>query len=155
MAPWSTKLVLVGDGGVGKSTYAKAVLGHGFEPKYVPTLGVEGFPMWTQNTKKFTLWDTAGQEKFGGLRDGYYIGAEYVVVMFDLTNPLSFRNAEKWAAGVRAVVPDATIVLVGNKCDCKRKVSREAIDNRDWLVGAPYYEISVKSGVGLEVPLLV
>lgn len=22
---------------------------------------------------KFNVWDTAGQEKFGGLRDGYYI----------------------------------------------------------------------------------
>ena len=40
------------------------------------TLGVEVHPL-TFHTNFgpicFNVWDTAGQEKFGGLRDGYYI----------------------------------------------------------------------------------
>ena len=47
-----------------------------FEKKYVATLGVEVHPVSFQTNRgqiQFNVWDTAGQEKFGGLRDGYYI----------------------------------------------------------------------------------
>ena len=47
-----------------------------FEKKYVATLGVEVHPVMFQTNRgkiQFNVWDTAGQEKFGGLRDGYYI----------------------------------------------------------------------------------
>ena len=68
------KLVLVGDGGVGKTTFVKRHLTGEFEKKYIATLGVEVHPMpfFTSCGKVlFNVWDTAGQEKFGGLRDGY------------------------------------------------------------------------------------
>ena len=69
------KLVLVDDGGTGKTTFVKHHLTGEFE-KYVATLGVEVHPLVFHTNRgpiKFNVWDTAGQEKFGGLRDGYYI----------------------------------------------------------------------------------
>jgi len=66
--------VLVGDGGVGKTTFVKRHLTGDFEKKYIATLGVEVHPMIFYTTKgsiKFMVWDTAGQEKLSGLRDGY------------------------------------------------------------------------------------
>lgn len=68
------KLVLVGDGGVGKTTFVKRHLTGEFEKKYIATLGVEVHPMvfhTNHGAIKFNVWDTAGQEKLGGLRDGY------------------------------------------------------------------------------------
>lgn len=44
--------------------------------KILATLGVEVHPLFFNTNRgnvKFNVWDTAGQEKFGGLRDGYYI----------------------------------------------------------------------------------
>jgi len=70
------KCVLVGDGGTGKTTFVKRHLTGEFEKKYVATLGVEVHPLVFYTTRgviRFNVWDTAGQEKFGGLRDGYYI----------------------------------------------------------------------------------
>lgn len=70
------KCVLVGDGGTGKTTFVKRHLTGEFEKKYVATLGVEVHPLVFHTTRgviRFNVWDTAGQEKFGGLRDGYYI----------------------------------------------------------------------------------
>ena len=81
MAAPEFKLVLVGDGGVGKTTLVKRHLTGEFEKKYIPTLGVEVHPLkFTTNCGPlaFNVWDTAGQEKFGGLRDGYYIQGEDV-----------------------------------------------------------------------------
>jgi GTP-binding nuclear protein Ran len=55
------KLVLVGDGGVGKTTFVKRHLTGEFEKKYVATLGVEVLPLLFHTTRgllKFNVWDT-------------------------------------------------------------------------------------------------
>ena len=56
-----------------------------FEKKYVATLGVEVHPLVFHTNRgalKFNVWDTAGQEKFGGLRDGYYIQGTFFLGQF-------------------------------------------------------------------------
>lgn len=73
---------------------------------------------------KFNIWDTAGQEKLGGLREGYYIGANAAIIMFDVTSRITYKNVPKWYKDLTRIT-DVTIpiVLVGNKVDCKdRKV---------------------------------
>ena len=68
------KLVFVGDGGVGKTTFVKRHITGEFERRYIATVGVEVHPMifYTNHGPiRFNVWDTAGQEKLSGLRDGY------------------------------------------------------------------------------------
>ena len=77
-----------GKGGVGKTTFVKRHLTGEFEKRYVATLGVEVHPLVFHTSKGpicFNVWDTAGQEKFGGLRDGYYIQGQCAIIMFDVT----------------------------------------------------------------------
>jgi len=55
--------VLVGEGGVGKTTFVKRHLTGEFEKKYIATLGVEVHPMPFFTSKgliKFNVWDNAG-----------------------------------------------------------------------------------------------
>ena len=88
-----------------------------FEKKYIATLGVEVHPLgfstvcasphqklvgrgeyFGQNLGniQFDVWDTAGQEKFGGLRDGYYINGQCGIIMFDVTSRITYKNVPNW-----------------------------------------------------------
>ena len=93
------KLILVGDGGVGKTTFVKRHLTGEFEKRYVATLGVEVYPLrFYTNCGNicFNVWDTAGQEKFGGLRDGYYIQGQCAIIMFDVTSRITYKSVPNW-----------------------------------------------------------
>jgi len=151
------KLILVGDGGVGKTTFVKRHLTGEFEKKYVATLGVEVHPLdfHTNHGKiKFNVWDTAGQEKYGGLRDGYYIQGECAIIMFDVTSRITYKHVPNWHRDLVRVCDVIPIVLVGNKVDIKeRKVkAKQVLFHRK--KNLPYYDISAKSNYHFEKPFL-
>lgn len=62
------------------------------------TLWTESHAGFIQNFGKiqFDVWDTAGQEKFGGLRDGYYINGQCGIIMFDVTSRITYKNVPNW-----------------------------------------------------------
>eukprot|EP01023_Acetabularia_acetabulum_P038918 TRINITY_DN372_c0_g1_i1.p2 TRINITY_DN372_c0_g1~~TRINITY_DN372_c0_g1_i1.p2 ORF type:complete len:219 (+),score=41.49 TRINITY_DN372_c0_g1_i1:174-830(+) len=153
----SFKLVLVGDGGTGKTTFVKRHLTGEFEKKYEPTMGVEVHPLDFNTNRgkiRFQCWDTAGQEKFGGLRDGYYIHALCAIIMFDVTSRMTYKNVPTWHRDLQRVCENIPIVLVGNKCDQKnRQVKpKQVIFHRK--KNLQYYEISAKSNYNYEKPFL-
>lgn len=67
----------------------------------------------------FNVWDTAGQEKFGGLRDGYYIQGQCGIIMFDVTSKITYKNVPNWFRDLERVCEGIPIVLCGNKVDVK------------------------------------
>ncbi|CAL6327105.1 unnamed protein product [Bathycoccus prasinos] len=139
------KLVLVGDGGTGKTTFVKRHLTGEFEKKYLPTVGVAVHPL-DFNTNcgpiRFDCWDTAGQEKFGGLRDGYYIHGQCAIIMFDVTSRTTYKNVPTWHRDITRVCEDIPIVLCGNKVDVRNRQNLQ------------YYELSAKSNYNFEKPFL-
>jgi len=151
------KLILVGDGGVGKTTFVKRHLTGEFEKKYVATLGVEVHPLGFHTNYGpivFNVWDTAGQEKFGGLRDGYYIQGQCAIIMFDVTSRMTYKNVPNWHRDLVRVCENIPIVLVGNKVDVKdRKVKAKAITFHR-KKNLQYYDISAKSNYNFEKPFL-
>ncbi|KAF3145274.1 GTP-binding nuclear protein gsp1/Ran [Orbilia oligospora] len=159
------KLVLVGDGGTGKTTFVKRHLTGEFEKKYIATLGVEVHPLgkfppspsgFSTNFGQiqFDVWDTAGQEKFGGLRDGYYINGQCGIIMFDVTSRITYKNVPNWHRDLVRVCENIPIVLCGNKVDVKeRKVKAKTITFHR-KKNLQYYDISAKSNYNFEKPFL-
>ena len=98
---------------------------------YVATLGVEVHPLVFYTNRgpiRFNVWDTAGQEKFGGLRDGYYIQGQCAIIMFDVTARVTYKNVPNWHRDLVRVCENIPIVLCGNKVDIKdRKVKAKSI----------------------------
>ena len=150
MSQQSFKVVLVGEGGVGKTTFMTLLLTGVFEKKYVATLGVEVHPIvqeFANYTRTFNVWDTAGQEKFGGLQEGYYIGADIGILMVDMTSRLTYKSIPQWINKLRQTVPNIPIVLVANKVDvADLKVSAGEILHIAQAYGLHLVNISCKSG---------
>jgi len=151
------KVLLVGDGGVGKTTFVKRHKTGEFEKKYIATMGVEVHPL-SFNTNlgqvTFNCWDTAGQEKFGGLRDGYYIGGQAAIIMFDCTSRVSYKSIPHWHKDLMRVCGQIPVVLCGNKVDCKdRKIKPKDICFHR-KKNLQYFDISAKSNYNFEKPFL-
>jgi len=151
------KLVLVGDGGTGKTTFVKRHQSGEFEKKYIPTVGVEVHPLkfWTTHGQIcFNVWDTAGQEKYGGLRDGYYIQGHCGIIMFDVTSRQTYKNVPNWHRDVVRVCENIPLVLVGNKVDVMERTvkAKQIVFHR--RKNLQYYDISAKSNYNFEKPFL-
>lgn len=155
------KIVLVGDGGVGKTSWAAKHISGKFRKSYVATLGVELHPiMFLTNTGlvKLNVWDTAGQEKFGGLRDGYYIGMDAAIVMCSVTDMLTVKNVANWIRDLRRVKANVPIILIVNKTDVTRDCAENLskIFDKISTFDVPACTCSVKnSNMGISTELII
>ncbi|KAI8841318.1 GTP-binding protein rho1 [Chytridium lagenaria] len=116
------KLVVVGDGGCGKTALLMVHSGLEFPEVYVPTI-FENFvsTIITQNKcVELSLWDTAGQEEYDRLRPLSYPGSDVVIVGYDVSKPPTCWNVrDKWFPEVNHFLPDCPRILVGMKSDLR------------------------------------
>lgn len=153
--PDKYKIVLLGDGGTGKSSYVSVLQNASFRTEYIATLGVEKHEIsltTSHGPSVVVLWDTAGQEKLGPLRDGYYADAHAAFIFFDVTSRVTYKNIPNWHRDVLRVCPDIPVVLCANKIDVEeRKVKSKGITyHKKHKMG--FYEISVKERISLKEP---
>jgi GTP-binding nuclear protein Ran len=147
----------VGDGGVGKTTFVKRHITGEFEKKYIATIGVEVHPLSFHTNRGvilFNVWDTAGQEKFGGLRDGYYIQGNCAIIMFDVTARQTYKNVPNWHRDIVRVCENIPIVLCGNKVDVMDRAVKAKHITFHRKKNLQYYDISAKSNYNFEKPFL-
>lgn len=154
------KCLLVGDAGVGKTCLVKSLLTGEFVSKYqASTNGVEVTNLQFYTSRgpiKFQIWNVAGNPDNGkGFREGYYVQAKAVIIMFDVTSQTSYKNIASWYQEVMQVYgPTASkmpVVLCGNKADVTldRKVKRNNITfHRQKKIR--YYDMSVKNAYNVE-----
>lgn len=150
------KVLLVGDGGVGKTTFCERHLTGKFTKTYNPTLGCDVYILSFNSNYgviKFNVWDLAGQEKFGGLEETYLNGAKAIIGMCDLTSKISFKSLEHWYNKC-ASSEDLLKVSCGNKYD----INNHKINNDDKIKlkdkWSQYYDVSAKSNYNYEKPFL-
>jgi len=147
------KIVLIGDGGVGKTTFIKRYTTGKFEKVYEPTLGVDVFNLEFETNYGpiiFNVWDTAGQLKYGGLRDGYYIASDGAIIMYDATSESSLESVLTWAKNLSKVCKGIPLVLVKNKIDVKNKKE----EWEDKISDLNISNISTKSDINCNEPFL-
>ncbi|KAI9866820.1 MAG: Rho GTPase [Trichoglossum hirsutum] len=128
---YSKKLVVVGDGGCGKTCLLISYSQGYFPEKYVPTV-FENYITHTVHpatgkTVELALWDTAGQEEYDRLRPLSYPETDLIFVCFAIDCPNSLENVmDKWYPEVLHFCPLTPLILVGLKSDLRTK--RTCID---------------------------
>jgi GTP-binding nuclear protein Ran len=159
ISPRKFKVVLLGDGGTGKTVFINRHNTGEFEKKYIATMGAQviGLRFYTSVGEIiFNIWDTAGQEKFGGLRSGYYTEAHACLMMFDVTSMITYKSIPSWYESFRAVkgCENVPVVLCGNKVDCKDRRVKPTDITFHRQENLQYYDMSAKSNYNFDKPFL-
>jgi len=147
-----TKIVLLGDQSVGKTSLITRFMYDTFDNTYQATIGIDFLSktMYLEDrTVRLQLWDTAGQERFRSLIPSYIRDSSVAIVVFDITNRNSFLSTTKWIEDVRSERgTDVIIVLVGNKADLsdKRQVTLEEATAKSTELNVMFMETSAKAG---------
>jgi len=157
MTDYSIKTIIVGDSSVGKSNILTKFVSDEFNSNSCPTIGVDyksAVVNYGQKTFKLLIWDTAGQERFNAIVKTFYKDTQVVILVFDITNHVSFDNIEFWINQIKSEKVDEPIfILVGNKLDIEKKrvISKEeAIKKTTDLKLHGYFECSAKNNICIE-----
>ncbi|MFX1534136.1 MAG: Rab family GTPase [Promethearchaeota archaeon] len=128
----SCKVIIVGDGGVGKTSVCVRATQDSFKIDYKMTIGT-GFFTYRTNVNgrpaALQIWDFGGQKRFRLFLDRFAKGASAAILAFDLNDIESFFRLEKtWMVFLKESAPNTPIMLIGTKCDLPHAVTQEMID---------------------------
>eukprot|EP00026_Physarum_polycephalum_P015168 Phypoly_transcript_15792.p1 GENE.Phypoly_transcript_15792~~Phypoly_transcript_15792.p1 ORF type:complete len:226 (+),score=32.60 Phypoly_transcript_15792:161-838(+) len=162
------KIVVVGDGAVGKTCLLTTFLRKRFPTDYIPTLLDISFGKMKSGdcSISISLWDTASREDFSKLRILTYTGAHCALVCFSVVNATSLNNAKtKYVPDLKNIIPGVPIILVGLKTDLRSDTKtiqqlekygekmvtyEEAEEAAKYMKVAKYMECSALQQKGLE-----
>ncbi len=153
------KVLLLGDGAVGKTSLVRKYVMDKFDDKYITTIG-------TKVTKKvlefkmkgeaveltMMLWDILGQKGYTGIQRSSYKGAEGIIFVCDTTRPETLKSLEDyWIPEAISVVGSVPFVFAVNKSDLPDgQISEGEIKTLAERYSAPYFFTSAKTGLNVE-----
>ncbi|XP_037321443.1 ras-related protein Rab-23 isoform X2 [Pungitius pungitius] len=148
------KVVVVGNGAVGKSSMIQRYCKGVFTKDYKKTIGVDFLErqiIVNDEEVRLMLWDTAGQEEFDAITKAYYRGAQACVLVFSTTDRESFQAIDSWREKVEAEVGDIPTVLVQNKIDLLEDtvIKNEEAEASAKRLKLRFYRASVKEDLNV------
>lgn len=162
---YSFKIIEIGDSAVGKTAIKVRFTDNYFKKDLKTTLGVDFgskeikgeyissdilFSGTYRFTAKMNVWDAAGQAMYDKIRGMYYRHAKGALLCYDANNHLSFEHLDKWREELEDILGKVPTLLVGNKIDLERKVTRQEglayAKKHNFL----FVECSAKTGTGID-----
>jgi len=161
------KLVVVGDGGCGKTCLLIVYSDNRFPEAYIPTVFENYVTQVNFEGKRIelALWDTAGQEEYDRLRPLSYPESDVILIVFSVDYPSSLGNVQdKWYPEVAHFCENTPLILVATKIDLRRDEQTRRMLGAQGLapvtseqgmavakeIGAKFTECSAKTGVGVK-----
>jgi len=152
MKKFILKILLAGEGGVGKTTLLHRYVEGKFSAETRMTIGVEFFLKEVEIDSQYCtlqLWDFGGQQRFRFLLESYVLGAKGALLLFDLTRPITLEKLENWVGICRRGDPDLPILFLGTKHDLINNIMVSddyALDFKETFDLFDYLKVSSKSG---------
>lgn len=150
------KSVLIGEGGVGKTSLAVRYTEDRFDQQMKMTIGVN-FATKKVNVDgldiTLLLWDLGGQPRFQDVVMDYFRGAKLAIAVYEVSRPFTLFRLDEWISRLHSSVPDCDIFLVANKIDERIEgmgVTKEDAEEFALKYNAKVFEVSAKTGEGVE-----
>ena len=152
-------LVTLGDTKVGKTSLILRYIDNFFNMNYLSTIGIDSkikkITLSNGEEIKVKISDTAGQERFKSIASNYMKKANGILLVYDITDKLTFENINKWAEEInKDEEKTKPILLIGNKSDKsdERVVTKEEGEEfaKKCCGGIKFYETSCKTGENVE-----
>jgi Ras-related protein Rab-7A len=148
------KVVLVGEGGVGKTSLVNRFVHKRFDDKYQKTLGTNVYKKDVEikvGLKKKTvvlqIWDLLGQRAFQSIIRSAFRGARGVMMVCDITNLESIKNLETWIDMSFKNAPSSSFVFIANKSDLPNwQFGYKELKQFATLFESPFLLTSAKTG---------
>jgi small GTP-binding protein len=149
------KTVIIGEGGVGKTSITLRYTEDRFDENMMITIGANFASKKVEfNGSSLTLmiWDLGGQPRFRDVVADYFRGSKAAIVVYDATRSYSLSRLTEWVDRLKETAPDCDILFVGNKTDAREIGS--GVSYEEGLEFAQNYdahciEVSAKSGEGI------
>lgn len=149
------KTVLVGEGGVGKTSITLRYTENRFDEEMKMTIGVNfASKKMTIEDANVTLmlWDLGGQPRFREVISDYFKGARIAIAVYDATRSFSLQRLSDWLERVRENAPDCQFIFVGNKIDERENGMGVTLEDAMEMAreyNAECMEVSAKTGDGV------
>lgn len=154
------KVLLLGDGAVGKTSLIRRFVVDKFSDEYITTIG-------TKVTKKdlrlespsratdltFMIWDVLGQKGYKGIQETSFQGAKGALLVYDVTRSETVASLQKyWIPHLSKIAGPIPFVLVGNKVDLanSRREVGEVLEYFIESLETPGFLSSAKTGENVE-----
>ena len=153
----SYKVVLLGEGRVGKSSIGNKWQSGTFDPQRRSTVAAAMFQksvMFQGKNIDIVLWDTAGQEEYHSLAPIYFKDAQAAILVYSVTDSTSFDRMMQWKNElVMSRGENIKLIIAANKIDMvsQRVISPQQGSDFAKKVGCPLFEVSAKTGEGIEM----
>jgi len=148
------KVVIVGNGAVGKSSMIQKYCKGIFTAEYKKTIGVDFLEKRicvNGEDVRLMLWDTAGQEEFDCITRAYYRGAQACVLAFSCVDRESFKQVGRWKRKVEDECGNIPMVLVMTKMDLLYKAAVDSfeVEKMSRSLGIHLVKTSVKENLNV------
>jgi len=154
----TVKVIVSGDGGVGKTSFLNRLVNDRFFDNSKLTRGIDFYSknIYVNGTEfNFIMWDFAGQNQFKTLLNDFVEGSLAALILFDLTRINTIENVYDWIITLETFghIP---IVLIGTKSDLVSPFEYQAIDNyiseikQEYDNIISYIKISSKTGENIK-----
>ena len=150
------KVIVVGNGGVGKTSFITRYVHNEYLRNYKPTLGVDFFvkklELGNGSRVHLHLWDIQGQECAKNMTSTFYRKANAAIIMFDLSQRKTYEDVRVWKQDLDNKIFRDTCpcILLGNKSDLKAMREVEEVEMRNLCeeLGFMHFaEVSVKQNL--------
>jgi small GTP-binding protein len=120
-----SKVVLLGDGGVGKTSLIRRFVVDQYSDDYITTVGTKVSKRSVSLSRaaadiemSMQIWDVLGQKGYSGVQETAIKGAQGVLLVYDATFEDSRRSLEDyWIPAVWRLSGRVPMVIAGNKAD--------------------------------------